>query len=128
MLHDEIPKDNLEAINLIASVLELDETDLSELPADEFKLAWNAIFFLYTGLHPDDALDHGDEIIDHTQDHPDSTGINYSLLRPYFVRSGWPVALIVFVAEAWRRYNEGMLTDEEFYCSDSQYIGIIRSS
>ncbi|MDP8240844.1 MAG: hypothetical protein P9X24_17285 [Candidatus Hatepunaea meridiana] len=116
-----------EAMNWIVSVLDLDENDLHELPVDEFKLSWHAVFFLYSGLHPDDAIDHGDEIIDTTEDHPDFIKIDSRLLKPYFAGSGWPVVLAPLAEEAWRRYNGGMLTDEDFYCSDAQYSGIVKT-
>lgn len=34
---------------------------LKAVPADTFKRAWHAIAFLYAGLHPDAALDHGEK-------------------------------------------------------------------
>lgn len=38
--------------------------------------------------------------------------------------SGWPRALKLFAAEAWRRADIGELADEELYCSDAQWSGL----
>jgi hypothetical protein len=46
------------------------------------------------------------------------------LLTPYYERSGWPVVLAPIAREAWRRYRNEELTENEFYCSEAQMAGI----
>ena len=38
--------------------------------------------------------------------------------------SGWPRALKPFAAEAWQRFENGNITEEEIYPSDSQWCGL----
>lgn len=70
---------------------------LHHLARGEFVRAWSSIAYLFPGLHPDGF------------DAPDS---------------GWPRSLMPFAAEAWRRSDGGLLTDEELYPADSQWAGI----
>ena len=38
--------------------------------------------------------------------------------------SGWPRVLKPFATEAWRRFENGNLTEEELYPSNSQWCGL----
>lgn len=67
------------------------------LPKPDFVRTWSAVAYLFPGLHPDGF------------DDPES---------------GWPRALKVFAAEAWRRAEAGELEDEELYPSDAQWAGL----
>lgn len=71
--------------------------DVSILDHGAFVRLWNAVAFLYPGLHPDGFDDEG---------------------------SGWPAALRPIVADMWRRYESGELTDPEAYPCDAQRAGI----
>lgn len=57
------PTSESEAVGFLRPVLDLDGKALLDADADTFKRAWYAIAFLYAGLHPDDAADHGEKII-----------------------------------------------------------------
>ena len=59
--------------------------------------SWFAIPYAYPGLHPD----------------------GYQKAA-----SGWPKALKMLAAEAWKRALRGELTDEELYPSDAQWAGM----
>jgi DNA (cytosine-5)-methyltransferase 1 len=75
------------------------------------------------GIHPDSALEHGREVGNDAEDYAVVSSIDARLINPYFVQSGWPVVLERVAKEAWRRYEGGLLADEELYCSDAQMAG-----
>lgn len=121
-----LPKDEAQAVDWLRPFLD-DPTPrfLKGVPADTFKQAWYAIAFLYSGLHPDAALDHGDRITRKPQqDYPLVRELEPRLLAPYYERSGWPVVLSPIAREAWRRYRADELTEDEFYCSEAQMAGM----
>jgi DNA (cytosine-5)-methyltransferase 1 len=121
-----LPKDEAQAVEWLRPFLN-DPTPrfLKAAPAETFKQAWYAIAFLYSGLHPDASLDHGDRITRKPQqDYPLVQELEPRLLTPYYERSGWPVVLAPIAREAWRRYRADELTDDEFYCSEAQMAGM----
>jgi DNA (cytosine-5)-methyltransferase 1 len=121
-----LPKDEAQAVEWLRPFLnDPAPRFLKSVPADTFKQAWYAIAFLYSGLHPDAALDHGDRITRKPQqDYPLVRELEPRLLTPYHERSGWPVVLAPIVREAWRRYRADELADDEFYCSEAQMAGM----
>lgn len=118
-----LPKNEIEAGRWLIPLLDLDSRALKEVPTTTFKQAWYAIGFIYMGLHPDNALEHGTEIANDIQGYPEITSMEPRLANPYYVQSGWPVVLELIGKEAWRRYESEILTDEEFYCCDAQMAG-----
>jgi DNA (cytosine-5)-methyltransferase 1 len=62
---------------------------LERLRKREFLRAWCSIHYLFPGLHPDTF---------------------------FTAQADWPKRLKSFAAEAWRRFQAGELTDNEFYC------------
>jgi DNA (cytosine-5)-methyltransferase 1 len=95
------------------------------MPNDEFLRAWFAIGYLYGGLNPDSATEHGTDI-SYTDDGPDRFRIlEPRLIAPYYVNSGWPLVLAPLAAEAWRRDELGMLADDELYCYEAVKQGIM---
>lgn len=116
-----IPSNEREALQWLIPAL---DRPLADMPIDAFLRAWNAIFYLYGGLNPDEATDHGDEIA-YDNDGPDRFQlIEPRLIAPYHVRSGWPVVLAPLAAEAWRRYEDDRMKEDEFYCIDALWAGI----
>jgi hypothetical protein len=65
---------------------------LRVLPKDEFLRGWHALLFLFPGLHPDNALDHSDDIKEVPTEQLGLPGLEQLLTRRH-ARSGWPVAL-----------------------------------
>lgn len=121
-----LPKDEAQAVDWLRPFLD-DPTPrfLKSVPSDTFKQAWYAIAFLYAGLHPDAALDHGDRITRKPQqDYPLVRELEPRLLAPYYERSGWPVVLAPIAREAWRRYRADEIPEDEFYCSEAQMAGM----
>lgn len=98
---------------------------MQQLPAEAFKQAWAAVFYLYGGLHPDDATDHGDELITAFDGPEEYKALDERLVVPRYVQSGWPVVLAPLAQEAWRRHDIAQLTDDELYCSEAQHAGLI---
>jgi DNA (cytosine-5)-methyltransferase 1 len=123
-----LPKDEKEAVNWLRPLLDLDSRALRSMPAAEFKRAWYSIAFIYMGLHPDSALEHGERISHDMQAYPPLSQMEPRLVNPYYEQSGWPVVLGPVAKEAWRRYEIGEMTDDEFYCSEAQMAGICHRS
>jgi ribosome-binding protein aMBF1 (putative translation factor) len=93
------------------------------LPTPEFLRGWHALLFLFPGLHPDNALDHGEATEDVPTEQLGLPGFERQLDRRH-TRSGWPVALELIGHEAWRRYEGGGLSDDDFYCVTAQRAGL----
>ncbi len=93
--------------------------ELRALDTAAFRRGWHALLFLYPELHPDNALDHGDDRFQATL--PLRGADEW---RERYTRSGWPVALELIGREAWRRYESGELSEEEFYCVAAQRRGM----
>lgn len=102
----------------------LDRRALRALPKEEFLRGWHALLFLFPGLHPDNALDHGDAIEEIPTEQLGLPGFERQLDRRH-TRSGWPVALDFIGREAWRRYEANQLTSDEFYCATAQRAGMV---
>ena len=120
-----LPRNEDEAVERLRPLLDLPETALRRIDAELFKRAWFSIAFLYAGLHPDSALDHGDTITrESEQEYGSVSRLEPRLLAPYYVRSGWPVVLAPIAREAWRRFRRGKLKDYEFYSCEAQQAGI----
>lgn len=118
-----LPNSEKEAVRWLVPLLDLDSRALKEVPCEAFKQAWYLIGFIFMGLHPDNALEHGKEIGNDTEDYPVVSAGDPRLVNPYYVQGGWPVVLERIAKEAWRRYECELLVEEEFYCSDAQMAG-----
>lgn len=125
-LIDPLPKNDNQALGwLMPLVQAADSKGLRKVAKDEFRRGWFSIGFLYPGLHPDGALDHGKEVSNEVVNHAEVRKIEPRLLAPYYVESGWPVVLAPVVKEAWRRYEADELKDDEFYCSEAVVAGMV---
>ena len=118
-----LPSSEKEAVRWLVPLLDLDSRALKEVPCKAFKQAWYSVSFLFMGLHPDGALEHGKEVSNDTEDYAVASAGDPRLVNPCYVQSGWPVVLERIAKEAWRRYEGGLLADEELYCSDAQMAG-----
>lgn len=123
-LRGTLPKNDDEALKLLTVLIKASEQKLlHKIDLKEFKRGWHAICFLYPGLHPDAALEHGSEISHELKDENYSR-IDAQLRYSYYVQSGWPVILAPIVKEAWKRYETEELSDDEFYCSAAVIAGM----
>ena len=100
-----------------------DRQQLRALDRATFLQGWHALLWLFPGLHPDNALDHGAEKLDWPEAETVLPGI-YHYHRQVHVRSGWPVALVLIGEEAWRRFGECEFTENDFYSAEAQAAGM----
>ncbi|MHB8121852.1 MAG: DNA cytosine methyltransferase [Desulfuromonadaceae bacterium] len=119
----DIPKDENEALQWLVPLLDLDSRAYRRVSKDDFFRGWTSVLFLYSGLHPDGALERG-SISCETEDIPTVSRIEPRLLTPYYKTSGWPVVLVPIAEEAWRRFESGNFGEEELYCADAQIAGM----
>lgn len=76
---------------------------------EQFSAIWQKILRVIPHLHPESALDNGNEISP-----PPRRGVS-SILEPYYVRSGWPVDLVRIAEEAHRRFQAGNLEMSQYF-------------
>jgi DNA (cytosine-5)-methyltransferase 1 len=118
----ELPHDRAEAVRWLApfTAPNTDRRALRAMETTVFLRAWHALLWLFPDLHPDNAVEHGDERHEDAATAPDVA----SLGRERYTRSGWPVMLEAFGREAWRRFEAGEFSDEAFYCAEAQREGL----
>ena len=119
----DLPRDASGAARRLNRLMTCTHTDLRVLPMSEFVSGWHALLWLFPGLHPDNACDHGND----QHPWPESRRLFPDLSpekRAIFTRTGWPVALELIGVEAWRRYDAEEISDEVFYCSAAQQAGL----
>lgn len=119
----DIPKDENEALQWLVPLLDLDSRTFRRVNKDDFFRGWTSVLFLYSGLHPDGALERG-SISYETEDTSSVGCLEPRLLKPYYKTSGWPVVLVPIAEEAWRRFECGSFKEEELYCADAQIAGM----
>lgn len=120
-----LPANQYEGVQrLLTLVRAADEKTLREVSREDFKRGWYSVGFLYAGLHPDSALEHGKALSNIAEYFPAIYNVEPRLLAPCYVQSGWPVVLAPVVEEAWRRYKAGEMRDDEFYCSEAVMAGM----
>jgi len=123
-----IPTSQADALRALEPLLHLDRRALRHLDRDDFLRGWHALLFLFPGLHPDNALDHGEEEEIVATGQLALAGFG-DLLARRFARSGWPVSLELIGRESWRRFEADEFSDEGFYCVAAQRAGLgLRSS
>jgi DNA (cytosine-5)-methyltransferase 1 len=119
------PSNEQEALQWLLPVLDVPK---DEIPDNAFKRAWCAIFYLYGGLNPDDAGDHGTELIA-VDDGPERfRDVEPRLIAPRYRMSGWPVVLAPLADEAWLRHESGRLSENELYCVAALQAGLLDRS
>jgi DNA (cytosine-5)-methyltransferase 1 len=118
-----LPADRSEAFRWLEPFAnpQTDRRTLRAMPTGEFLRAWHALLWLFPELHPDNAIEHGDE----RHEDPASASDVALLGRERFTRSGWPVMLESFGREAWRRFEAGEFPVDAFYFVDAQRAGLV---
>jgi len=119
-----IPKNKTEAVKRLTAVSRLSEKELRALSSENFLKTWHALIWLFPGLHPDSAHDHGKETEAWPEAETRFPGIPLEYHK-YHSRSGWPVPFVTLGGDAWRRYDSREITDDSFYCADAQRAGIL---
>jgi DNA (cytosine-5)-methyltransferase 1 len=115
----DIPLDHTDAARRIAPFTEADKRALRAMSTRDFLRGWHALLWLFPHLHPDNAVEHGDEAHEVAATSPE-----LGKLGARYVRSGWPVMLAGFGEEAWRRFENEDFSDELFYCVEAQSAGL----
>lgn len=111
------------AARALERLANLDRRGLRALSKADFLYGWHALLFLFPGLHPDNALDHGGDIEEVPIEQLGLPGFEQELARRH-ARSGWPVALELIGREAWRRVERNEITNDELYCAEAQRAGL----
>lgn len=96
---------------------------LRALSTADFKKAWFSIGYLHNWLHPDSATDNGDRIVSQVHQSTLLTTLAPQIAVPTYECSGWPIRLVPVAREAARRFQEGQLRFDEYYCSEAQIAG-----
>ena len=110
------PDTTVHARDLLNRLMRVDRSELRKMPDTEFLLGWYALLELFPDLHPDNALNHGEEVLESETPTPE--------FRTRFVRTGWPVSLDLIGQEAWRRYKARRYSPDEFYrITDNTVLG-----
>jgi hypothetical protein len=117
-----IPKDTNEALQHLKYLLDLNSKSLRNLSSVDLVKGWASILFLYPGLHPDGSLETGEKA-DDLVDYYVLEGMPEDLLKHYYKVSGWPVNLVPIATEAWRRFENKEIIEEEFYFAEAQMAG-----
>lgn len=117
-----IPSSERDAARMLEAIITKTPKEIRALSGKEFCRAWNSVFFLYPGLHPDD--DHGKEVEKEIPDNYLTAEFDSRVFTPHYARSGWPLHLVPLHMEALRRVRRNELKDEEFYPSRAQAAGI----
>jgi DNA (cytosine-5)-methyltransferase 1 len=115
-----IPQHREEAVQWLDPLTRADRKALRAMSTAEFLKGWHALLWLFPDLHPENALEHGDE-----EHNVPLFGEVVDRFGRRYTRSGWPVMLESFGLEAWRRFRTEEFSDEAFYCIDAQRAGII---
>ncbi len=113
-----------DATHELERLAQLDRRALRTVPTRDFLRGWHALLFLFPGLHPDNALDHGPSIESAPENQLVLPAFEELLSRRYS-RSGWPVALDLIGREAWRRYEAMEIGEDDLYCEQAQRAGMM---
>jgi hypothetical protein len=106
----------LEAARWLDPLMRADRKAMRAMPTETFLRGWHALLWLFPELHPENALEHGEEKHDSPAPVPE--------LESRYTRSGWPVVLEPLGREAWRRFKAEEFPDEAFYCIQAQRAGM----
>ena len=111
-----LPATQSEAARWLDPLMRADRKAMRAMSTETFLRGWHALLWLFPDLHPENALEHGEEKHDSPAPVPE--------LEPRYTRSGWPVVLEPLGREAWRRFRAEEFPDEAFYCVPAQRSGL----
>jgi DNA (cytosine-5)-methyltransferase 1 len=111
-----LPATQAEAARWLQLLMQADRKAMRAMPTDTFLRGWHALLWLFPDLHPENALEHGEDKHDLPAPVPE--------LESRYTRSGWPVVLEPLGHEAWRRFEAGEFTDDAFYYGPAQRAGL----
>jgi DNA (cytosine-5)-methyltransferase 1 len=114
-----IPASQTEALQHLSFIASLTTPQLRKADTETFLKGWHALLYLFPGLDPENAFDHGYE--QETQEAPVIESVD---LSQRYLRSGWPVSLEPLGKEAWRRYDAQFIGEGDLYCAAAQRAGV----
>jgi DNA (cytosine-5)-methyltransferase 1 len=118
---DTLPSSANEAAHRVMQLVRASRLQtLPSMTDEEFKMHWPSVAYLYPGLHPDDALNHGSDVAASSRENHPVLERFPELRAPFYTQSGWPVSLESVAAEAWTRYLASRLIEQEMYCTSAQ--------
>ncbi len=117
-----IPSSQDEALAWLTPIALQSRQQLRKADDATFLRGWHALLYLYPDLHPDNAIDHG-----HSKEIGETHILENLDLSERYSRSGWPVALELIGREAWRKYESGSISDDDFYSIEAQRAGFAAS-
>ena len=116
-----IPQAAKQVVRLIDAV---EKREIQAMPPSEFRRGWFSVGFIYGGLHPNSVHENGKEKEEHLCPVDERIiDVDRRLALPFFRQSGWPVAVVPVVTEAWRRFRSDELQEREFYCAEAVRAG-----
>jgi len=120
-----LPKSATQAVNWLSLAVNqgTGSRRLRELPIKEIRRAWFSIAFLHNWLHPDSVMEDDDRVIASPSETALLGQLAPSLAAPVYATSGWPIPLVPLAREVTRRFQEGQLRFDEYYCSQAQIAG-----
>ena len=122
-----LPHDERQAVEWLQPLLAAANDHTLETVSDpDFRRGWFSIGFIHNRLHPDGAAANGKRQIEGQTEMPLVSRLAPDAVTPVFAQSGWPVKLVPVAEEAFRRFDNGQLREEEFYCSEAQMAGAQR--
>jgi DNA (cytosine-5)-methyltransferase 1 len=113
-----MPSSQDEALAWLTVIALQTRHELRKVDDATFLRGWHSLLYLYPDLHPDNAIDHGD-----SKEFGEAPGLEPLDLSERYARSGWPVMLELIGREAWRRYEDVRISDDDFYCVEAQRAG-----
>ncbi|AKC84051.1 hypothetical protein IMCC26134_09490 [Verrucomicrobia bacterium IMCC26134] len=114
-----LPRSHSEAVEWLDPLTKADRKMLRAMQTADFLKGWHALLWLFPDLHPENALEHGEE-----KHNEPACGEAVDRFGRRYTRSGWPVMLEAFGVEAWRRFSADEFSDEAFYCVAAQRAGM----
>lgn len=112
----DLPATQSEAALWLDPLMRADRKAMRLMSKETFLRGWHALLWLFPDLHPENALEHGEDKHDSPSPMPE--------LASRYTRSGWPVELEPLGLEAWRRFEDEEFPDEAFYCVPAQRAGM----
>jgi DNA (cytosine-5)-methyltransferase 1 len=112
---ENVQKQRLALMNMI----KYGETyKVCQIPKDIFNSGWLSIHYFLPNLHPISALENGDSVVmNYLYDYMNLRCIDHVLMDSVYERSGWPVKLVPYAKEAYRRHDNGSLNSSDYYWS-----------
>jgi DNA (cytosine-5)-methyltransferase 1 len=128
-LKELLPKNPVQAAERIMDLKKAaDDDNIKFFPWDKFKMSWYAVLYTYPILHPDclrvNENGYGKSYTPLPFVDKDVADRYNDLVVPYYAQNGCPTVLVPVIKEAWRRYNNNEIKEDDFYSSQALLAAI----